>query len=143
MKILVLNGPNLDKLGKRNPSLYDTLTLKELNKLIKSSFSDIKFRFYQTNSEEKIIKILDKKSHKYDALIFNPAAFTHYSVAIYDSLELVKIPVVLVHLSNFKEREFFRKVDIFEPLGLKMISGLGKNSYIQAVYYLKNLLKKL
>lgn len=141
MKILILNGPNLDKLGKRDPNIYTSLTLKQLNKYIKDSFKDISFKFLQTNSEEKIIKILDKKTKKYDALIFNPAAFTHYSIAIYDSLELVKIPTVLVHLSDFKNRENFRKVDIFEPLNLKTISGFGKDSYIKAVLFLKNLLK--
>lgn len=141
MKILILNGPNLDKLGKRNPIHYDTLTLKDLNKYIKNSFKDIKFTFKQTNSEEKIIKILDKASKKYQAIIFNPAAFTHYSIAIYDSLELVKIPVCLVHLSDIENREDFRKIDVFKSLNLKNIKGLGKNSYIEGILYLKSILK--
>lgn len=130
-KILVLNGPNLNMLGKRDKDLYGNLTLKEINKLIKNSFKKIKFKFVQYNSEEKIINLLHKVNNKFDGIVFNPAAYTHTSVAIRDALEMVNIPVVLVHLSDINNREEFRKVDLLKDYAVGVISGKKENSYIE------------
>lgn len=135
-KVLVLNGPNLNMLGKRNKEQYGNLTLKELNKLIKKSFKKINFKFIQYNSEEKIINLLHKVNNKFDGIIFNPAAYTHTSVAIRDALEMVNIPVVIVHLSDINNREDFRKVDLLKDYAVCVISGKKEKSYIEGVKFL-------
>ncbi|VEU80690.1 type II 3-dehydroquinate dehydratase [Haploplasma axanthum] len=135
MKILIINGPNLNMLGKRNTKHYGELTLDEINKLIKKTYPNVKFYFYQTNNEARIIWKLQAMKN-IDALIINPAAFTHTSIAIRDMLEIIKIPKVEVHLSDINTREDFRKIDYIKDVVDKVIMGKKENSYIEAVKYL-------
>lgn len=138
MKILIINGPNLNMLGKRNHNYYGNLNLNEINKLIKKTFPNIKFKFFQSNSEEKIINKI-QKADKYNALIINPAAYTHTSLAIRDALEILNIPKVSVHLSDIYNREDFRKVDLIKDVCLKVFYGKKHNSYIEAIKYIIDL----
>lgn len=134
-KILVINGPNLNMLGKRDIKQYGELTLKELDKLIKDRFKNVNISFFQSNSEEKIINKIHK-SNKYDGLIINPAAFTHTSIAIRDALEIINILKVEVHLSNINEREEFRKTNYITGVVNKSFFGEKEESYLKAVKYL-------
>lgn len=138
MKILIINGPNLNMLGKRNHNYYGNLNLNEINKLIKKTFPNIKFKFFQSNSEEKIINKI-QKADKYNALLINPAAYTHTSLAIRDALEILNIPKVSVHLSDIYNREDFRKVDLIKDVCLKVFYGKKHNSYIEAIKYIIDL----
>src|SRR5690554_40387 len=127
MTITIINGPNLNKLNKRDKSQYGNYTLKEINQLIKKTFPNHKFIFYQSNHEGKIIDYLQKI--KSDALIINPAAFTHTSIGIRDTLETILIPKVEVHLSNPNNREDFRKINYIKDVVNKTFKGLKEQSY--------------
>lgn len=134
-KILIINGPNLNMLGKRDKNYYGSLTLKELNKLIKKSFPNTKFYFFQSNSESKIINKIHKIKN-IDGLIINLGAFTHTSIAIRDALEIINIPIVEVHLSNINEREDFRQINHVKDIVIKSFYGEKENSYLTGVKYL-------
>ena len=141
MKILILNGPNLNMLGKRDKKYYGSMTLKDINKeLKKQAGKEAKLKFYQTNSEGKIVTFVQKHLH-YDALIINAGAYTHTSIALHDALELFKGPIIEVHLSNILAREAFRQVDYIKPVATKCIMGLQEKSYYEALSYLLNLKK--
>lgn len=135
-KILVINGPNLNMLGLRDPKHYGTLTLDEINNMIKEETA-FDFEFYQSNHEGAIVdKIQEYK--KYDGIIINPAAYTHTSVAIHDALEIVDIVKVEVHLSKVDSREEFRKINFIRDVVDETFQGDEALSYIKAVRYLKN-----
>jgi|SRR5690554_1337483 len=140
MKALVINGPNLNMLGKRNKEHYGTLTLKEIKNLIESSFSNVSFTFFQSNHEGAIIDRLQNEED-YDFLLINPGAFAHYSYAIRDAFELVKIKKGVCHLSDISKRENFRKIDLLKDLADVYITGLKEESYIVATQKLIKLLK--
>ena len=138
MKILVINGPNLNMLGKRPKEHYGSKTLDEINQMIKESAPMYEFIFFQSNHEGAIvdrIQVLD-----YDAIIINPAAYTHTSVAIRDALEIVDKPKVEVHLSDVFNRDDFRKIDYIKDVCDTCITNLKEQSYIKAVEYLKKIL---
>lgn len=132
MKALVVHGPNLNMLGKREKSLYGTLTLEEVNNLIKTTYKEIKFDFYQSNHEGDIIDLLHNYS-LYDFLVINPGGLCHYSVVLRDAFELINIPKAVVHLSNIKKREPFRQIDLLEGLTDVYVTGLKEQSYITAI----------
>ncbi len=132
MKGLIIHGPNLNMLGKRDKNLYGSLTLDEINNLIKKTYKDIKFDFYQSNYEGEIINLL-QNSNSYDFLVINPGGLCHYSVTLRDAFELVSIKKAVVHLSNIKLREPFRQIDLLENLADVYIAGLKEESYIKAV----------
>ncbi|MGI6359776.1 MAG: type II 3-dehydroquinate dehydratase [Acholeplasmatales bacterium] len=132
MKVLVIHGPNLNMLGKRDKSLYGHLALDEINSLIKKTYKEIKFDFYQSNHEGNIIDLLHNSS-LYDFLIINPGGLCHYSVTLRDAFELVSIPKAVVHLSNIKEREPFRQIDLLKSLADVYVTGLKEQSYITAI----------
>lgn len=134
-KILIINGPNLNMLGKRDKNQYGSLTLKEINKLIKKSFPNTKFYFFQSNSESKIINKIHKIKN-IDGLIINLGAFTHTSIAIRDALEIINIPIVEVHLSNINEREDFRQINYVKDIVIKSFYGEKEKSYLTGVKYL-------
>lgn len=137
MKALILNGPNLNMLGKRDQTHYGSLTLDALNKHIKDTFPDVSFDFFQSNHEGDLIdKLQAYKS--YDFIIINPAGLTHYSVSLRDAFELVLIPKGVVHLSDITQREAFRKQDIFKELSDVYVYGKKENSYIEAIQILIN-----
>lgn len=138
MKILVINGPNLNMLGKRPKEHYGSKTLDEINQMIKESAPMYEFIFFQSNHEGAIvdrIQVLD-----YDAIIINPAAYTHTSVAIRDALEIVDKPKVEVHLSDVFNRDDFRKIDYIKDVCDICITNLKEQSYIKAVEYLQKIL---
>lgn len=140
-KILVINGPNLNMLGLRDPNHYGSLTLQQINEII-SSDQTFEFEFFQSNHEGMIVDKL-QEYQKYDGIIINPAAYTHTSVAIHDALEIVSIPKVEVHLSKVDEREEYRKINFIHDVVDKTFQGEKALSYVKAVEYLKNKLNVL
>ena len=141
-KILIINGPNLNMLGKREADVYGSTTLKELEKICtdESKKLDFDISFFQSNSEAEIIDEI-QKCHNYQGLIINAGAFTHTSIAIHDALKILKIPKIEVHISNIYNREEFRKISFISPVVHGIIAGFGTNVYIIALTSLKNLFK--
>ena len=143
MKILIINGPNLNLLGTREPEIYGNMTLDNINKnLIEFSkliANDIELDFYQSNTEGEIVNKIQQAQGQYDGLIINPAAYTHTSIAIADAIKAVGIKSVEVHLSNIQAREDFRKISYISPASLGTVAGFGKDSYKMALLglYLK------
>lgn len=134
MNILVLNGPNLNLLGTREPEVYGSRTLEEIEQELVKSFPEVHFTFFQSNYEGEIIDALHSTLTKdYHCAVINPAAFTHYSYAIRDAISAIKIPVIEVHLSNIHSREEFRRQSVIAPVCKAQISGFGAASYRLAV----------
>ncbi len=133
MKILVINGPNLNLLGTREPKHYGSETLETVNQYIKSEYPKTQFEFFQSNHEGDIIDKIHSSNGMADGIVLNAGAFTHYSYAIRDAISSVSVPVIEVHLSNIHAREEFRHNSVLAPVCMGQISGFGKNSYILAV----------
>ena len=131
MKILVIHGPNLNMLGKREPSIYGASTLREIDRLIREEAKklDVKTEIFQSNSEGEIVGRIQDAMKKSDGILINPGAYTHTSIALRDALEAVAIPAVEVHLSNLHRREPFRRESLTAPACLGQISGFGARSY--------------
>ena len=129
--ILVLNGPNLNLLGLREPEHYGSETLAQINTHLAQSAKELKLEidFYQSNSEADLIETIHQSLNQVDFIIFNPAGFTHTSIALRDALIGVKIPFIEVHLSNIHAREAFRKTSYFSDIAVGVISGLGSLGY--------------
>jgi 3-dehydroquinate dehydratase-2 len=140
LKLLVLNGPNLNLLGEREPEIYGSMTLSELVKKLKAyaKAQGFEIRAHQSNSEGTLIDLLHKNRKWADAVVFNPGAYTHYSYALRDAVTAIQTPTIEVHLSDIHKREEFRRISVIAPVCLKQISGLGYNSYTAAVDELKN-----
>ena len=138
MRAIVLNGVNLDQLGKRNPDLYGGLTLSELETRIYEWASELEcsVRCRQTNSEGEYVEWIHDAAEWADGVIVNPGAWTHYSWAIHDALELVSGPIVEVHLSNVDEREEWRRVSVVSDLVAVRIVGKGPDGYREALAFL-------
>ncbi len=137
MKIAVINGPNLNLLGKRDKNHYGSLTLEEIKGMLSSAFIDIDFDFFQSNTEGSIINKLQSLSG-FDGLIINPGGYAHTSVAIKDALAELEIPKIEVHLSNLAAREDYRQILLTASVCDGYISGFKEKSYYAAVYLLKN-----
>jgi 3-dehydroquinate dehydratase-2 len=134
MKFLILNGPNLNLLGKRDPEVYGSDTLADIEQTVRDSFPDINFSFIQSNHEGELIDaIQNAREGSIDALIANWGGFTHSSVAIHDALKLLEIPKVEVHLSNIHAREEFRERSITGKAMDGIITGFGVDSYLLGV----------
>jgi 3-dehydroquinate dehydratase II len=134
MKILVLNGPNLNMLGKRDPEVYGSETLTDIEENLQGEYTNIDFEFLQSNHEGELIDAIQKaRDGSVDALIANWGGFTHSSVAIHDALELLEIPKVEVHLSNIHAREEFRERSITGKAMDGIITGFGSISYTLGV----------
>jgi len=133
MKILVIHGPNLNLLGKREPGIYGTLTLSEIDGKMRAKASELgmDLAIVQSNSEAGIIDAIQKDD--YDLLIINPAAYTHTSIAIRDAISSVGKPAIEVHLSNIHRREEFRRKSYTAEVSLGQISGFGAESYVLAL----------
>lgn len=147
MKIMVINGPNLNMLGIREKDIYGTFTYEDLCKYIETypnyKEKDIDFTFLQTNHEGEIVDFIHKAyTEKYDGIVLNAGGYTHTSVAIHDAIKAVSIPTVEVHISNIHAREEFRKVCMTSPACVGQITGLGKLGYVLAVVYLTEERKK-
>lgn len=133
MKILVINGPNLNFLGKREPEIYGSDTLEDLNSRLESFAetlgADINLEFYQSNSEGGIVDRIQSALNEFDGIVINPAAYTHTSIAIRDAILATDLPVVEVHISNIFKREEFRHRSFVSDVSLGVVSGFGLNSY--------------
>lgn len=143
MKILVINGPNINMLGIREKNIYGNNDYNSLVEKIKKEASelDCQVDFFQSNIEGEIITSIQKAFGVYDGIIINPAAYTHYSIGILDALKSVNIPAIEVHISNIHQREDFRKKSITVEGCIGQISGLGFEGYTLALRGLVNLLK--
>lgn len=140
-KVLILNGPNLDQLGTREPEVYGSLTLADIEKLCATTASDLGFEidFRQTNDEAVLIGWLHEAAKSELPVIMNPAAFTHYSVAIRDAATMLSAPLIEVHLSNPIAREEFRHTSLISGIAIGTISGFGAQSYVLALNALAKL----
>jgi 3-dehydroquinate dehydratase-2 len=138
MKIKVINGPNLNMLGIREPEIYGTMTLDQINNYIyeKTKRENLEIHFFQSNHEGLIIDEIQQCLGQYDGIIINPAAYTHYSIAISDAIAAVNIPTVEVHLSDISSREDFRKKSVIKGACKTQIYGKGPDSYVEAIAYL-------
>lgn len=140
MKILVINGPNLNMLGVREPDIYGKNTYTDLCDLIKkhSISKGIETEIYQSNHEGDIVDKIQSAYNKFDGIVINPAAYTHTSVAILDALKAVGLPTVEVHISDVSKREDYRQISFVRSACVETISGKGFNGYIEAIDYLVN-----
>ncbi|MEI7473246.1 MAG: type II 3-dehydroquinate dehydratase [bacterium] len=145
MKILIIHGPNLNLLGKREPDKYGNTTLEEINNNLKNEASNlnVEVNFFQSNIEGEIITKIQQTMGIYDGLVINPAAYTHTSVAIRDAILAVNIPTVEVHLSNIHQREEFRHFSYIAPVAIGQIAGFGADSYKLGLLALVNKLKDI
>lgn len=132
MQILVLNGPNLNLLGTREPDTYGMQTLSDLESLVRTRFKDVDFQFAQSNHEGELIDYLHE-ARGYDGIVLNAAAYTHTSVALRDAIAAIDVPTIEVHLSNVHAREAFRHHSMLAPVCRGVISGLGMTGYLLAV----------
>ena len=141
--IIIINGPNLNLLGKREQSQYGSITFERLkeNCLKKSKELNIKIEFVQSNIEGDIVTIIQKAREKYDGIIINAAGFTHTSVAIRDALSIFKKPIIELHISNIYKREEFRHKSLISDVATGGIFGLGVEGYILAIISLQKILK--
>lgn len=134
--ILVIHGPNLNLLGVREPDVYGLKTLSDINSNLRdiAARKGMELKIIQSNSEGEIIDVIHKAFHQdVEAIIINPAAYTHYSIAIRDALAMLDIPIIEVHLSNIYKRENFRHKSVISPVVTGQIAGFGASSYILAL----------
>lgn len=138
--ILIVNGPNLNLLGERDPESYGEETLDEINKSLQKIASDagVDVIFIQSNSEGDIIDELQSRRHSMDGLVINPGALTHYSYALRDALEMIQVPIIEVHLSNIHKRDEWRKKSVTAETAIGVIAGFQGDSYRLALHQLIN-----
>ncbi|MBD3225033.1 MAG: type II 3-dehydroquinate dehydratase [Caldithrix sp.] len=142
MKILVINGPNLNMLGTRKPGIYGHSSLNEVKQYVADYFKRVKLDFYQSNHEGEIVDKIQQADQDADGLVINPGAYGHYSYAIRDAIEAVQIPVIEVHISNLAARETFRHVSVISSVCQGTLSGMGIYGYVLGVQALAHQLKK-
>ncbi len=144
MKILVINGPNINMLGIREVNIYGRDTYENLLNLIDkvAAEENIEAEEFQSNHEGDIVDKIQKSYKKIDGIVINPAGYTHTSVAILDALKSVSIPTVEVHISKVSEREEFRQINFIRNYAIKSFEGYGIDGYTKAIIYLKNYLKE-
>lgn len=142
LKILVVHGPNLNMLGKRETDVYGNDDLKKIDKEIiaEGRALGLEIETYQSNEEGALVNKIQQADSNFDGLVINPAAFTHYSIAIRDAIASIKKPAIEVHLSNIYAREDFRKESVVSAVAKGVISGFGPKSYILALRAIKDLL---
>ncbi|MCB9186381.1 MAG: type II 3-dehydroquinate dehydratase [Flavobacteriales bacterium] len=143
MKILVVNGPNLNLLGKREPKVYGAQTLDELMAELKAEFPEVEMTFYQSNVEGELINVLQSADGNVDGIVLNAGGYTHTSVAIRDAVAGIEVPVVEVHMSNIAAREEFRHNSLIAAVCVGSIAGFGKNSYKLGVEAVRTYLKEV
>lgn len=143
-KVLVLNGPNLNLLGTREPEIYGSTTLDDIDKMLQQRGAEVGIAvdYFQSNHEGALVDKIQAANHNYDYIIFNAAAFTHYSIAIRDAIAAIDVPVIEVHISNIHQREEFRHTSVLAPVALGQICGLGVESYLAALEAVIYKLKK-
>ena len=135
MKFLIVNGPNLNLLGKRDPEHYGTFTLADVEEKLKMTASefDVEVEFFQSNHEGAIIDTIQEASQTFNGIVINPGALTHYSYAIRDAVENCPIPVMEVHISDIHSRENFRRISVIAPACFGQIAGRGIMSYVDGL----------
>lgn len=145
MKFLVLHGPNLNLLGKREPGIYGGQTLAEIDSALEKLSYELgcELTCYQSNSEGELIDAIQAAAQNCHGILINPAAYTHTSIAIRDALSAVGLPSVEVHLSNIHRRETFRHTSLIAPVSIGQISGFGHNSYLLGLRALFNYVKNI
>lgn len=143
LRVLVLNGPNLNLLGTRKPEIYGTTTLADIEYMMRERAVElgIEMDFMQTNYEGELVEAIQKAKGKYQYLLLNAAAYTHTSVAIRDAIEAVELPAVEIHLSNIHAREEFRHHSLIAPVCVGQICGFGAKSYLLALQYVAEMEK--
>jgi len=144
MKILFLNGPNLNLLGQREPEIYGRKSLAEIETEVRTRATrmDSKVEFKQTNLEGELVNWIQAAKGKFDVIVLNAAAYTHTSVALRDAISAVGVPTIEVHLSNVHRRESFREKSLIAPVCVGQIAGFGANSYILALEAAVNINEK-
>jgi 3-dehydroquinate dehydratase-2 len=129
MKISIINGPNLNLLGKREPDVYGSQTFDDYYQSLQQQYPQVKFSYFQSNVEGELINELHRVGFDYDGILFNPGGYTHTSVAIGDAIAAIKTPVIEIHISNVHAREDFRKISHVSAKCKGTISGLGMDGY--------------
>ena len=135
-RILVLNGPNLNLLGTREPEIYGRTTLGDINELLRMRAEEAgvdTIDFLQSNYEGELVEAIQKARGRYDFILLNASALTHYSIALRDAIAAVPVPVIEIHLSNIHRREEFRRTSVIAPVVMGQICGFGVDSYIAAL----------
>ena len=135
-RILVLHGPNLNLLGTREPEIYGSLTLNEINETLHTRAKELgvdEIDFLQSNFEGELVEAIQKARGRYDFILLNAAALTHYSIALRDAIAAIPVPVIEIHLSNVHKREEFRRQSVIAPVVMGQICGFGIDSYIAAL----------
>jgi 3-dehydroquinate dehydratase-2 len=138
MNIQIINGPNLNLLGKRETSIYGSEPFETFFESLKNQFSDIQLHYYQSNVEGELVNKLHEVGFSFDGIILNAGAYTHTSVALHDAIAGIKTPVVEVHISNVYSREEFRHKSLITSKCIGLITGFGLEGYAMALGYFKN-----
>lgn len=133
MRILIINGPNLNLLGKREPEIYGSMSFEEYLPLLRDKFQQHKIAYYQSNHEGDLIDKLQEADGPYDAVVMNPGGYAHTSIAIADCIRAISIPVIEVHISDISKREPYRRHSYTAEACVKCISGLGMDGYAKAI----------
>lgn len=144
MNILILHGPNLNLLGQREPEVYGSSTLAQINQVIRREARKIGIgtRIYQRNGEGQLIDLLHRHRFWADGVILNPGAYTHYSYALRDAVAAVQKPTIEVHLSDIHKRESWRKISVIKPVCVAQLMGKGVQGYLEALVILRNQFKR-
>ena len=133
MKILILNGPNLNLLGKREPEIYGSQTFEDFFQELQKRFLNCDLAYYQSNHEGSLIDKLHEVGFSYDGIVFNPGAYTHTSIALRDAIAAIETPVFEVHISNVAERAHFRQISYVEEVCVGSVNGMGLEGYAVAI----------
>ncbi len=141
MKILVINGPNLNLLSKRDESIYSNFNVDQIIELLRNEFKEFEFFSFQSNIEGDLVSKIQSADENFDGLIINPGAYAHTSIAMMDALEICKIPKIEVHLSHLANREDYRQTLLTAKNTNGYISGFKENSYLAAAYLLKKIIR--
>lgn len=141
MKILLINGPNLNLLGIREQSIYGNKSFEDYFQILQDNFPDIKMEYYQSNVEGELINKIHQRGFEFDGIIINAGAYTHTSIAIRDAISGVKSPVIEVHISNILTRESFRHESLIGPVCIGSIMGFGLDSYRLGIEAIKEYIK--
>jgi 3-dehydroquinate dehydratase-2 len=141
-RIIIINGPNLNLLGKREPEIYGASSFEDFFSELQKHNTDLTIEYYQSNIEGKLVNKIQETDGKFDGIILNAAAYTHTSVAIHDAIGAISVPVLEVHISNIYKREEFRHKSIISSKCIGMISGLGLKGYQLGLDYFKTMKRK-